>query len=316
MQRSLQDIMADDSIENKSAAARATLRAFDRFQDAEYNTAVARSRTAKQFETFMDPDNVRLFPNLRWLASRSANPRAVHQAFYDRVWRKDDPFWSSHAPGTEWNCKCDVEETDDPVTENTDFEMPKAPRGLEGNPAQTGEVFTDNASYISKGSKVQNIQKAVEECTYPDYESNLQISVVADRVELRENIRTGRILAKENDVIVAPHVLEKGKPNPEFIINGEVADAKRIEREGGVTSGFKKALKQKCTVVVIDLNANFKAKNKIPNFNNLAKYINWRRNDLDNGISCIVVYGEKQVTITSRNTTKDSIIAALETIKP
>lgn len=144
--------MADDSIEDKSAAARATLRAFDRFQDAEYNTAVARARTAKQFETFMDPDNVRLFPNLRWLASRSANPRAAHQAFYDRVWRKDDPFWSSHAPGTEWNCKCDVEETDDPVTENTDFEMPKAPRGLEGNPAQTGEVFTDNASYVANCS--------------------------------------------------------------------------------------------------------------------------------------------------------------------
>ena len=150
VQRTLQNIQADPRIEDKPKAIKQALRVFDNWQDAEYNTAVARARTAKQFEEFMDPDAVRLFPNLRWVPSRSANPRASHQVFYDRVWAKNDPFWASHSPGTEWNCKCDIEETDDPITENQDMQLPKAPRGLEGNPAETGELFTDNASYMVK----------------------------------------------------------------------------------------------------------------------------------------------------------------------
>lgn len=150
VQRTLQNIQADPQIEDKPKACKQALRVFDNWQDAEYNTAVARARTAKQFEEFNDPESLRLFPNLRWVPSRSANPRAAHQVFYDRVWAKNDPFWANHSPGTEWNCKCDIEETDAPVTENQDMQLPKAPRGLEGNPAETGELFTDNASYVAK----------------------------------------------------------------------------------------------------------------------------------------------------------------------
>ena len=127
--------------------ARKVLHAFNHYQAAEYNTTVSRCRTAKQFEEFSAPDNMRLFPNLRWLPSRSATPREQHMLFYNRVWAKDDPFWSQNQPGNLWNCKCDWEETSDPVTDGN----PTAPvrhDGLEGNPAQTGEVFTDNANYI------------------------------------------------------------------------------------------------------------------------------------------------------------------------
>lgn len=143
------------------------LHTFNRYQDAERSTATARARTAKQFEEFLQPDNVRLFPNLKWLPSRSADPRVSHTAFYNRVWAKDDPFWNTNAPGTEWNCKCDVEETDEPLTDNTAVPQPAVPAGLEGNPAQTGEVFTDQASYIRTlnrtdaniGKKIVNNQR-------------------------------------------------------------------------------------------------------------------------------------------------------------
>ena len=314
VQRTLQNIQADPQIEDKPKACKQALRVFDNWQDAEYNTAVARARTAKQFEEFMDPDAVRLFPNLRWVPSRSANPRATHVAFYDKVWAKDDAFWSNHAPGTEWNCKCDIEETDDPVTDNSGVPLPKVPKGLEGNPAETGELFTDKASYVAKTIGSKPIMKAMEECTYPDRQDGLSISVLAHREELVQNIETGRILASNgNDVVVMPHVND-GRKNPEYSINGEVADAKRIETEKGVTAGFKSALDQKCTVVVIDLNRHLT--NRVPKWGELAKRINWRRTDLDNGVSCMVVYGKKSVTITSRHLTKDSIQKELETLKP
>lgn len=146
LQRTLNDATTPEK--DRQKYARAVLRTFSRYQDAERSTATARARTAKQFEEFLQPDNVRLFPNLKWLPSRSADPRVSHTAFYNRVWAKDDPFWNFNAPGTEWNCKCDIEETDEPLTDNTAVPQPTIPLGLEGNPAQTGEIFTDNASYI------------------------------------------------------------------------------------------------------------------------------------------------------------------------
>lgn len=144
--RALNDAQTPEA--DRSTLAKRALRIFERYQDAERSTAVARARTAKQFEQFMQPDNLRLFPNLKWLPSRSADPRLSHTAFYNHIWAKDDPFWNTNCPGTEWNCKCDIEQTDEPVTDNTSVPSPAVPLGLEGNPANTGEVFTDNASYI------------------------------------------------------------------------------------------------------------------------------------------------------------------------
>ena len=128
-------------------AGKKVLHAYKRYQAAECSTATARARTGKQWAQFSQEDNRRLFPNLRWLPSRSATPREEHIPFYNRVWPKDDPFWQRNQPGNLWNCKCDWEETDDPPTDgNPDTEIRK--EGLEGNPAETGEIFTDNAAYI------------------------------------------------------------------------------------------------------------------------------------------------------------------------
>ena len=122
-------------------AARATLRRYNSYQAAEYNTAVARTRTAKQWEKFSSDNNVRLFPNIRWIPSRSANPREAHQKFWNRIWPKDDPFWNENTPGSLWNCKCDWEQTNRPATDGNPTATVTA-KGLSGNPAKTGQIFT------------------------------------------------------------------------------------------------------------------------------------------------------------------------------
>ena len=132
------------------AANEASKNQFRSWTETELATASARARTAKQFSEFNEPDRKELFPCLKWLPSRAANPRITHTKFYNRIWRKDDPFWNNNAPGTEWNCMCDVEECDDQPTDNSQIKQPDIPKGLEGNPASTGEVFTDKASYIAK----------------------------------------------------------------------------------------------------------------------------------------------------------------------
>ena len=135
-------------IRNQKEAARATLAQFQAWQDAEYNTAVARARTAKQWELYNQPERRRLFPNIKWLESTSAEQRPEHQLFYNRIWAKDDPFWATNTPGTLWNCKCGMQETADDVTDNSGVPTTQSLQGLKGNPGITGEVFSDDASYF------------------------------------------------------------------------------------------------------------------------------------------------------------------------
>lgn len=140
------------------------LNKYNRWQAAEYNTAVARARTAKQYHDFTsDPISNELYPNIKWLPSRSATPREVHRVFWNRVWAKNDPFWNSNTPGSLWNCKCDWEETDEPVT-NGNPNGTMSSKGLEGNPAVTGEIFTKDCPYVKKGGKdVKDFWEPIEQ---------------------------------------------------------------------------------------------------------------------------------------------------------
>jgi hypothetical protein len=124
----------------------------------EYSTAVSRARAAEQFARARQTQD--LYPNLRWTPSRSANPREAHRPFYNKVWSIDDPFWASNYPGSLWNCKCGIERTDDPVTD--DPAVPTVPPvpGLDENPAG-GELFT-RTSPMMQGvtkSEARNIEK-------------------------------------------------------------------------------------------------------------------------------------------------------------
>ena len=171
------------SPEDFDRMARAVLNTFNRYQAAEYNTAVARARTAKQWQDFSQGDNMFLFPNLRWLPSRSANPREIHIPFYNRVWAKTDPFWNSNQPGNLWNCKCDWEETDDPVTGDNPEGIRPA-KGLESNPAQTGQIFTDECTYVQKAGVKGG--RNVEEFFRPIAEHHQQYLTLRDNPDYNE----------------------------------------------------------------------------------------------------------------------------------
>lgn len=91
-------------------------------------------------------------PNIKWLPSRSVNRREEHEQFYNRIWPKDDPFWDHNQPGNLWNCKCDWQQTDEPPTDNNPTSRIQH-KGLDGNPAKTGQIFSDNASYFKNSDK-------------------------------------------------------------------------------------------------------------------------------------------------------------------
>jgi hypothetical protein len=154
------EVVSDDEYRKK---AKAIMNTFNHYQVTEYNTAVARSRTAKQWIDFNDdPISNELYPNLKWLPSRSATPREEHRAFWGLVLPKTHPFWQQNQPGNLWNCKCDWEETDEPADNNPPTKKIRA-NGLEGNPAETGEIFTNNASYFKAAKKENKGNKDLEQ---------------------------------------------------------------------------------------------------------------------------------------------------------
>jgi hypothetical protein len=78
---------------------------------------------------------------------------------------KTHTFWTVNQPGTLWNCKCDWEETDDPIDHREltpkqldDYSTEKGAiraKGLEGNPAKTGQIFTDECTYFKNISNTK-----------------------------------------------------------------------------------------------------------------------------------------------------------------
>ena len=126
----------------------------------EYTAAIRNARTARRFRAYQkDAD---LFPNLRWLKSRAAEPRFSHRKYYNTIRRIDDPWWLTHYPGCVWNCQCDMEQTADPITHvgNTPA-MPGKPStkpgsegevrapGLSQNPALSKSLFSQDHPYFT-----------------------------------------------------------------------------------------------------------------------------------------------------------------------
>ncbi len=115
----------------------------------EYDTAIRRAHRAAEMRQFIEEADV--FPNIEWLPSTAVNPREAHKPFYHHVWPIGDPFWNEHRPGDEWGCQCGWQSTDDPVTDNAGLDGPdSAPvsPGLGGDPARTGQVFSDDHPYF------------------------------------------------------------------------------------------------------------------------------------------------------------------------
>ena len=116
--------------------------------ETEYNTAVLRAHQAADWRKFVDERDV--LPNLEWQPSTSTNPGADHQPYWFTVLPIDHKFWKQHRPGDRWNCKCSLRNTDKeptPVPADTIIKGSEPQRGLESNPGEKGEIFSNNHPY-------------------------------------------------------------------------------------------------------------------------------------------------------------------------
>ena len=115
----------------------------------EYDQAIRRAEQARDWKQYEAESDV--LPNLRWVPSTAAHPNADHMAFWNTVLPISDPFWNRHKPGDRWGCQCSLEATDEPVTGTPDGTPHDDPSpGLQGNPAKTGKLFSEDHPYYPK----------------------------------------------------------------------------------------------------------------------------------------------------------------------
>ena len=218
--------------------ANAVLTAFNRYQTAEYNTAISRSRTAKQWVDFNDDDALRLFPNLRWLPSRSASPREQHIPYYNHVWAKEDPFWASNQPGNLWNCKCDWEETSD-APDADKVKVLNPPASLEGNPGETGEAFTDKSVYFTVNDHEKAGAAILEAGEQGFYEKSsiegvkVKAHILHEAKEIAGNMEVASVFCRKNPGVKSITLLPNVTKNNESL-------RKRFYPEGLYTRGANK----------------------------------------------------------------------------
>ena len=296
----------------------------DRWLRTEYDTAVLRARQAANWQQFLREADV--LPNLKWIPSTSPNPGKDHQQFWNTVLPIAHDFWNQHRPGDRWNCKCELRSTDEPPTavpDGSDVGSQPQP-GLDNNPGIDAKIFADSHPYIANAYQgaqeaVKNAVREMEEWDIDKtYGDRLRINKKADKTELEDNIRAAKDLLdsfKEMTIKIREHVLINGVPNPEYEINGLIADRKGIHSPKGISSAFKKAIKQGCQIVVIDLDMNMKE--KLLDVESLARYMDWRKNDFQSGIikECYVLYHGKAVRIDSLHKGREAIMEELKKLK-
>jgi hypothetical protein len=117
----------------------------------EYNTAVRSARTASNWKKWERTSH--LYPNLEYLPSRAAVPRAEHKVFYGTVLPMDHTFWAYHTPPLDWGCFCGITNTDKEVTADIPDNDVKVAAGLDNNPAKTKKLFSSSHPYESKTGK-------------------------------------------------------------------------------------------------------------------------------------------------------------------
>jgi len=128
------------------------------------NAAMAHAVGRHQVAT--DPDIVERWPYYRYIARDDRATRPTHAALDNLVLPKTDPFWASHVPPWEFNCRCDVEDTDQAEADDLGgvgqvAELQELPEGaqnarvlnqrtgelVEIPPSPSGYVFRIDAAY-------------------------------------------------------------------------------------------------------------------------------------------------------------------------
>lgn len=146
-------LMKDGSVASfndvKKEAKKIFLEYNENYLRAEYNSAVAQSRSASMWQEIQGAKKT--FPMLTYQTVGDMRVRPTHQAL-DNISRPvDDKFWDTFFPPNGWNCRCTVTQGDDEVikTDLTNFTSPDdVPDIFKFNAGKERIVFSKKHPYF------------------------------------------------------------------------------------------------------------------------------------------------------------------------
>lgn len=167
----------------------------------EYDTAVIRAHQAADWKHFLEEADV--FPNIRWMPTTSITPDPLHEHYWTKrlTLPVNHPFWQEHRPGDRWNCKCSLQQTDDPVNASAleGWTPPLPQPGLDNNPANDGQLFSHTHPYFTEA--YPGAQQAVDNLMRKRSPSSLRRTEEEKKRILEE--WKDRKVRRDNDAAVA-----------------------------------------------------------------------------------------------------------------
>lgn len=112
-----------------------------RWLKTEYDHTVATANMAQQWQDFeADAD---LYPNLKYVTAGDARVRDEHKILDGLILPINHSFWKTHTTPLDWGCRCNIEQTDEDVSETIpDFKVKKE---FQNNAFYSGKVFGKDA---------------------------------------------------------------------------------------------------------------------------------------------------------------------------
>ena len=296
------------------------------YLQAEYQTAKRGAQMAHLWNKFLEQKEY--YPNLVYRTVGDSRVRPEHAALNGVVKPIDDPFWKTYYPPNGWRCRCTVMNTAEKVSEGT-FEDKTVKPEFHGNTALDEEILTSKGTFfklLNKDHKAKinaelmKYNMPMEIAYHGKHKKKVFVSPFADEKDLIPNVETAMVIVDKLgiDVKIRAHIdsnVVKGHKNPEYEINGKIADRKEVSSYTSIKSNLETAKKQGNHSIVYDI-TNFKdwKANEITK-NLKGKIMNFKDKDWLHEI--YFVNGNKAISFTKDELLDDyiSIIKKLESLK-
>lgn len=228
---------------------------------AEWQTARTAAQMAEKWERIQKTKD--LYPNLEFRTVGDDRVRPAHRELHGIIKPIDDVFWTKYYPPLDWRCRCDAV----PTAAAPKGEVPKDmhPPKFVGNVGIDKEIFQSNHNFFrlinedKEALRNQELMKLNAPNIKHPKNKKVEVSIFADRnePEFSTNLEVALRIADKLKlkVLIRAHILIDKWPNPEYLINGKIADRK-APLGLSLRRVLSKATKQGSQIVVIDLKDN------------------------------------------------------------
>ncbi|WP_417366867.1 phage minor head protein [Flavobacterium beibuense] len=296
------------------------------YLQAEYQTARTAAQMAEKWERLQETKD--LFPNLKYRTAGDSRVRPEHEKLDGIIKPLDDPFWSTYYPPLDFRCRCDVVATAEDATEYKEKDLP--PVQFKGNVGKDKEIFRKNGSFFKLAATNKDATRNIEltklnapyEQAYKSAKGKkVEVNIYADEKDLESNVETAIVITDSLNlnVQVRPHIdtnKAKGLKNPEYFINGNVADLKsdfKANNYKSINNAFKAAREQGLESIVFDFTTSFKQIDPVQINRWVLSNINDKRGKQFKEV--IFVYNRKAIIVKRENIVNKQLLPELEKLK-